>query len=210
MAALTKGTSVYLKDNEEATLYLRNYQGQYHDNENKFPNIPFLIVQTYYGNENGAASSPETKYYKAGEKLGVAHGEVVSIGNDEYQILETEATWRETSGVLGLGAGIYSGFTILTAIKTAKLSTDSVTALQQVNERENADKLAKEKAAKEKAALLKSLSAAGTNPLTGNSGTGNTINITKIVIYVFAFLGLIIGGVLWWKGKQNKTAKPQA
>lgn len=209
MAAIAKGTPLYIKENERVALFLRNFLGRYNDEENKFPNTPFRIVQTYYGNENGAASSPEDKYYLQGESVGVAHGEVITVGNEEYQIVEVPATWRETSGIFSLGAGIYSSFTILAAIKTDKLSTDSVTANNQVNQRENADKLAKEKAAKEKADLAKSLAAAGTTPLTGNSSGSSNINITNIIIYVFAFLGLIIGGVLWWKGKQNKSSNPK-
>jgi hypothetical protein len=214
MAAIAKGTALYIKENERATLFLRNFLGKYNDTENKFPNTPFSVVQTYYGDENGAASSPEDKYYQRGEQVGVAHGEVITIANEEYQIVETTAIWRERpgtfSGWFGIyGAGIYKEFTILTAIKTDKLSTDAVTAQENVNQRENADKIAKDKAAKDKADLAKSLAAAGTTPLTGNSSGGTNINITNIIIYVFAFLGLIIGGVLWWKGKQNKVSNPK-
>jgi hypothetical protein len=230
MAAYSKGTKLSFKGNAGNRVFLRNFLGWYDQDYIQFPNN-IQYVQTYYGNESGAYENHKDRIFLDNEYIGVATGEVFTNGIIEYQVVDMTVMWREDNTVsawynliplvgtaiyvanLDLGPGNYSPIHILGAVATSEVTETSDNTEKVFQEALNpaaAAAIQKQKDQEAKNKLAQELLKSGTTPLTGNSSGSSNINITNIVIYVFAFLGLIIGGVLWWKGKQNKASNPKS
>lgn len=199
MAAITKDTECFVGIPGEQRVY----------ETTNFPqNKQFF--QTYYGDAGGANEPPKDKIFLIGDSLGIALGEIVVDNGKEYQLVEAVITTRTKGGIFGLGAGIYVQGKAPIYVESSIISVDKISAEQQRYQRENKDKIATQKALDDKNKLLNKI-AEGSDPKTANlNNSGSSFNLTSIVLIVFTFIGLIIGGVLWWKGRQNKQQAKQS
>ena len=199
MAAITKNTKCYVGLPGEQFVY----------ETTNFPQKP-QVFQTFYGDASGANEPPKDKVFLIGDYLGTALGEILVDAGIEYQLVETVITTRTKGGLLGLGAGVYVESKAPVYVKSSIISVDEVSANEQKYQRENKDKIAAEKALEDKNKLLNKI-AEGSDPQTANlSNSSSSFNLTSIVLIVFVFISFIIGGVLWWKGKQNKQQAKQS
>ncbi|MEA5425384.1 hypothetical protein [Arcicella lustrica] len=195
MAAITKDTECYVGIPGEQFAYeTTNFPG------NK------QILQSFYGDTDGAAEPPKDLVLLIGDKLGIALGQVIIDGGIEYQLMSFNVTVRESSGFLGWGQGTYREERRPVYVKSEIITLDAVWAEQERYKRLNKEKIATEAAAKKKQNIIDKL-ADGTTPQTGNAAGNSSLNLTTIVLIVFGFISVIIGGVLLWKGRQDKKNK---
>ncbi|MBB6003846.1 hypothetical protein [Arcicella rosea] len=197
MAAITKDTECFVGIPGEQFAYeTTNFPG------NK------QILQTFYGDTDGAAVPPKDLVLLIGDKLGIALGQVIIDGGVEYQLMSFNVTVRQSGGIFGWGAGNYREERRPVYVKSEIITLDAVWAGEERYKRENKDKIAAEAAAKKKQDVIDKL-ADGADPQTGNTATGgnSNFNLTSILLIVFGFISVIIGGVLWWKGRQDKKNK---
>lgn len=199
MAAITKDTECFVGIPGEQFAY----------ETTNFP-VNKQILQTFYGDTDGAAEPPKDLILLVGDKLGIALGQVIIDGGIEYQLMSFNVTVRDqgTAWFMFRGAGTYREERRPVYVKSEIITLDAVWAEQERYKRLNKEKIATEAAAKKKQDVIDKL-AEGTDPQTGNTATGgnSSLNLTSIVVIVFGFIAVIIGGVLWWKGKQDKKNK---
>lgn len=199
MAAINKNTKCFVGLPGEQFVY----------ETTNFPQSP-QVFKTFYGDAGGASELPKDKVFLIGDYLGTALGEIIVDAGIEYQLIETVITTRTKGGIFGLGAGDYIEGKAPVYVKSSIISIDEVWANEQKYQRENKDKISATKALEDKNKLLNKI-AEGSDPQTANlNNSGSSFNLTSIVLIVFTFIGLIIGGVFWWKGKQNKQQAKQS
>lgn len=195
MATIAKDTECFVLSPGEQNAY----------ETTNFP-VNKQYLQTYYGDTNGATEPPKDLILLVGDRLGLAQGQVIIDAGIEYQLVSFLVTVRDSRGLFGWGQGQYREERRPVYVKSEIITLDAVWAEQERDKRLNKDKIATQKALDDKNKLLNKL-ADGTQPQTGNaatSGLGN-LNLTTLVIVVFSFIAVIIGGVLLWKGKQDKN-----
>ncbi len=196
MAAITKDTECFVKlPGDQKVFETTNFPGEKQ------------VLQTFYGDYDGASEPHKDMVYLMGDSLGFAMGQIVVDQGVEYQLISCDVTVRKNSGLFSWGSGVYTKERRPIYAASSIISTDKVWADEVRYQRENKDKIAKELADKKKQELVDKLSEDSSTPQTGNTATSSGFNLTSIIVIVFAFLGLIIGGVLWWKGKQNKKSQ---
>ena len=187
MAIISQGSEIFSIVKDGAICY----------EDTNFPS-QFAELKNYYGDTSGASEQPVTKKYLSGVRIGVAtERPQQTVAGKVYQHLVTQVEQRTQSGLFNWGNGVYSQRDAGVWVLVDDVTANKDEAAKLLNERVNAEQIAKDK-------RLNDILNSGTDPSLLGNGDGKDDKQTSPWGWLIAFLILIGSGLFFWKKKQKK------